>query len=373
MESKVDGALATGIQAFERKDKEGARSRFNEVLRLDPHNPTALGYLDRLTDTVAEGGAGAYEAPYIPPPPPASPKKDIFDDDLGLSGSYEAAPLVPPAPAPKAAKTAVPPAKAKAKRSAPMGVIATVLGVLVLVAGGWFAWSKFKPAKPVYDPAATQAIFTRATTFAGRGKFDQAIALLKDVKPDDPQHDRALQMIADLQQKKSQASELVAGRPAEAVYQESMNSGKTAFDAHDYAAAKSAFETAARVKPLPPDMQALYDQASQQTAKLDGAKSLFRERKFRDAIVQLEQLALTDPQNASVKRMISDAHFDLGAQALQSEHLPEAIKEFDEVLKANANDELAKRSKTLAERYNGQPKDLLYQIYVKYLPIRTAG
>ena len=34
------------------------------------------------------------------------------------------------------------------------------------------------------------------------------------------------------------------------------------------------------------------------------------------------------------------------------------------------NDDLAKRSRTLAERYSGQPKDLLYKIYVKYLPLR---
>jgi hypothetical protein len=31
---------------------------------------------------------------------------------------------------------------------------------------------------------------------------------------------------------------------------------------------------------------------------------------------------------------------------------------------------LAKRSRDLADRYDGQPKDLLYKIYVKYLPLR---
>ena len=30
-------------------------------------------------------------------------------------------------------------------------------------------------------------------------------------------------------------------------------------------------------------------------------------------------------------------------------------------------------SKLLAERYNGQPKDLLYKIYVKYLPLRKVS
>ena len=71
--------------------------------------------------------------------------------------------------------------------------------------------------------------------------------------------------------------------------------------------------------------------------------------------------------------MVIDAHFNLGAAALQEERLPDAMKEFDEVLKLDPNDELAKRSKELAVRYNGQPKDLLYKIYVKYLPMRQVA
>ena len=34
--------------------------------------------------------------------------------------------------------------------------------------------------------------------------------------------------------------------------------------------------------------------------------------------------------------------------------------------------ELARRSRDLAVRYNGEAKDLLYKIYVKYLPLRQA-
>jgi len=250
-----------------------------------------------------------------------------------------------------------------------MGVIATILGVVVLAAVGWFGWQKFKPA-PSVDTAASETALTQAASLAARGQYDRAIAMLRNVAADDPQHDKALQMIADLQKKKAQASEMVGGRPAAEVYQEALASGKAAIDAHDYEAAKKAWDTAARIKPLPPDMQALYDQAAQQAAKLDGARALFKEQKFQDAITSLEQLAQSDRENASIKRMITAAHFNLGAQALQNERLPEAIKEFDEVLKRDPNDELARRSKTLAERYNGQPKDLMFQIYARYLPFR---
>ena len=95
--------------------------------------------------------------------------------------------------------------------------------------------------------------------------------------------------------------------------------------------------------------------------------------RYQDAIGNLEILLQQDPQNASMKRMITDAHFNLGATALQEERMADAMKEFDEVLKRDPTDELATRSKLLAERYNGQPKDLLYKIYVKYLPLRRSS
>jgi tetratricopeptide (TPR) repeat protein len=253
-----------------------------------------------------------------------------------------------------------------------MRAIVIVLVVAVLAAGGWFAWSKFM-SKPPVDTAATAAIFSSANSLSQKGQYDAAIALLQDVKPNDPQHDKALSMIADLQAKKSQATELINGRPSEAVYRESLASGKSAFDARDYDAAKKAFDTAARIKPLPPDMKTLYDAASQQVSKLEGAKALFNSQKYGEALTNLQSLAQQDPQNQSVRRMIADSHFNLGAIALQEERLTDATREFDEVLKNDPNDELAKRSKVLAERYDGQPKDLLYKIYVKYLPMRKAG
>jgi LmbE family N-acetylglucosaminyl deacetylase len=96
------------------------------------------------------------------------------------------------------------------------------------------------------------------------------------------------------------------------------------------------------------------------------------ERKYQDVLTGLQPLLQQDPQNKNIQRMIIDSHFNLGAAALQEERLPDARREFEEVLKSDPNDELAKRSKDLADRYDGQPKDLLYRIYVKYLPLRQA-
>ncbi|HEV7425988.1 MAG TPA: tetratricopeptide repeat protein [Thermoanaerobaculia bacterium] len=370
-EAKVEALLAAGEKAFNSRDNDTARDKFNEALRLDPGNLTANEYLDRMT---ADAPA-PLEIPLAPPPrresTPAPQRGDIFDDDALMSGSYDS--LKPPdsPPATSAAKKAVKTkaAPAPSKRSSSMGVLLTIAAVVIVAAAGWFVWSKYM-SKPAEDPAATQAIFVQANSLAKRQRYDQAIALLGDVKPSDPQHDRALEMIADLQHKKAQAAQMVNGRPAAVVYDENIAAGRAAFDAHDYDAAKTAFDTAARIKPLPADIAAMYTTASQQTAKLEVAKSLFKERRFQDAITTLDPLLQSDPQNQSIRRMLIAAHFDLGATALQEERLPDAMREFDEVLKSDPNDEITKRSRTLAERYSGQPKDLLFKIYVKYLPLR---
>jgi len=371
VENKIESILAAGEQAYHAKDQATARAKFNEVLQLDPNNFTAREFLDRLTNTAAEKSAPAFETPFPPPPPPQR-GSDIFDDEPGMSGSYD--PLKPPdlpPVKPAASKAKAAPAPAPAAKRGSMGVLATIAIVIVVAAAGWFLWSKYM-AKPAYDPTQTQAIFVQANSLAKRNRFDQAIALLGDVKPSDPQHDKALEMIADLQHKKAQAAEMVNGRPSAIVYEESLAAGRTAFDGHDYDAAKTAFDTASRIKPLPADVAAMYATASQQVAKLDVAKTLFRERKYQDAVTNLTPLAQEDPQNQSIRRLLLAAHFDLGATALQEERLPDAMREFDEVLKVDPNDELAKRSRLLAERYTGQPKDLLYKIYVKYLPLRTV-
>lgn len=361
IESRADDALAAGIQAFERKDFATAKTRFNEVLLADPNNATASDYLGRIA---AGTTAAPVAAPVIPPSVPAA--RDIFDDEP-IEGVYQE-PVVPQPKAPavkKVTKTAAP--VAEKKKSTPL--IAAAVAAVVLIAGGWFVWSKFFSSANS-NLSTTQATISEATQLGQQGKYDLAISKLQDIKPGDAQYDKAMMLIAELQQKKNRASAMVDGRPAAVFYQENLAAGRTAFDAHDFVSAKKSFEQAMRVKALPPDMKSAYDTAAQQVAKLDTARTLFAERKYADVVSSLTPLLQQDPQNKNIQRMIVDAHFNLGATALQEERLTDAASEFEEVLKADPNDELARRSLDLARRYDNQTRDLLYKIYVKYLPLR---
>lgn len=373
IEQKAESILAAGIQAFDRGDTAKAHAQLTEALTLDPGNTTAQDYLNRLGETVAEA-------------PPARPAFDdsnekldmAFFDDEPLPSSFEA-PLMPPepgrpAPVTDSGKRAAAPATAapaKTARKLPMGLLAAILGAVVLIGGGWFVWSRFM-TEPAVDAETTQATLDRATALANAGKYDQAMALLQDIKPGDPQHDRALVMIADLQQKRAGAAALIDGVPAEQYYAQRLDAARAALALHDFSGAKTAFEQAMRVKALPPDLKPQYDAAAQQVSKLDAAKALFAERKYSEAIANLQPLLDQDPQNQNIQRLIVDARFNIAATALQEERTADAMREFDEVLKLNPNDELAKRSRDLAARYDKEPKDLLYRIYVKYLPLRQA-
>jgi tetratricopeptide (TPR) repeat protein len=369
LESRVEALISAGETAFGR-DNETARAKFTEALRLDPSNLVAHDYLEKLSSKVSGATTGGFAAPPAPPPPS---DRGIFDDEISMSGSYDSLkpPDPGPAPAKKPVKSKAEAAQTSATRGSSMGVIATIAAVVIAAALGWFVWSKYM-AKPAYDPSLTEATMRQAQVLAKRGHYDEAIAKLQDVKPADPQHDKALEMIADLQHKKAQAAEMVNGRPAAQVYDESIAAGRAAYEAHDFDTAKKAFDNAARIKPLPPDVKPIYDAASEQSARLEGARALFADQKYQETIATLNPLLQADPQNQSIRRMLVGAHFNLGAAALQEERVPDAIREFDEVLKNDPNDTMAKRSKELAERYSGQTKDLLYKIYVKYLPLRNV-
>lgn len=374
IEQKAETLLASGIEAFERGDTAKAHAELTEVLRLDPRNSSAQEHLDRLGETVEGRSPSKPANVYVAPPPDEKYGGDLFDDELSMSG-YDT-PLVPPDPSTVAAIPAGTKAKAKAApapaaRKLPLGLIAIVLGVLVLGAGGWFVWSRMSTDE-VETAGEGESIMARATMLAKNGRYDQAIALLRDIKPGDPRHNDSLVMIADLQKKKSTSAALIDGIPAAEYFDQRAAAGAAAFAVGDYVAAKTAFEQALRVKALPPDLKAQYDSAAQQASKLDAAKALFSERRYSEAIANLQPLLEAEPQNASIRRMVVDAHFNLGAMALQEERIADAVRELDEVLKMDPNDELARRSKELAVRYNGEPKDLLYKIYVKYLPLRAG-
>jgi thioredoxin-like negative regulator of GroEL len=362
VDQQIDDLMVAGTLAFEKKDNATAREKFEEVLRLDPTHFNANEYLEKITDL--QSGA---VAPSEPPRtmPHAAPALDDLYDDYETSEDV----LAPSDSAASVAstgrvKTAAPAARG-AKRGIPkVAVIGGAVALLAIIAA--FGWFMFAPKGPKFDPAATQAELERAAAYAGHAEFDRAIDVLKAINPEDPMHNKALELIADYQEQKAQAHD----KAAQADYDTRLTKAREAFAIKNFLEAKSQYESASAIKTLSPEDQANYQVASQQAAKLDAAQMLFKEGKYVESIAALDQLLLEDPENVSVRLLLANAHFNLGRSLLESEQLTQAGEEFSRTLEFNPQDDLAQRSKDFAQRYDGEPKDLLYRIYVRYLPVR---
>jgi Tfp pilus assembly protein PilF len=77
-----------------------------------------------------------------------------------------------------------------------------------------------------------------------------------------------------------------------------------------------------------------------------------------------------DPSNHDVTQMIVDSYYDLAVRDLQRADAQKAGEKLKEALNLMPNDEVLKRNMVFAQTYQERPKDLLYRIYVKYLPYR---
>jgi tetratricopeptide (TPR) repeat protein len=357
VDQQVEDLIVAGTLAFEKQNMGEAREKFEEVLRLDPTHFNANEYLQKINDMESGGGMDAFAEPEAAEEPESS-VGDLYDYDE---------PAETMAPAPDEAPAAPPPAAKKI--AIPRGVILGIVGIFIVL-GAAAAWYLTRDTTPAYDPAITQAEFDRASMLAEQGAYQDAISVLSLIDPSDPQHNRALEMIAEYKKQSAQKSNLIDGRPPGEVFQERVQRAREAFAAKNYLGAKEAFESASAIQQLSPDDQATYQAAVSQAAKLDAANVLFTEGRYADAITTLETLLAEDPDNMSIRLLMSNAYFNLGRTALERENFKAAVENFGRVLDYNPEDEIAKRSRDLALRYEGQPTDLLYRIYVKHLPLR---
>ncbi|HXI14151.1 MAG TPA: tetratricopeptide repeat protein [Thermoanaerobaculia bacterium] len=372
VEGRNEELITEGVAAYMRRDLEAAKRRFDEVLTTDAGNVTASDYLRKID--VARSSPDQSSASF----PETSSSSDSlagFDDfpaeDQGAGGM-----LMPPDPEPAASpgagkgKGTTPPVATSTSRSSWKTPLMIGALVLFLAAASYFAYTRFFSGEQAETAIESQTALREAQSLSKRGQYDRAIALLLTIQPGDQYHDQAIEMLADLKKKKGEAASMINGRPAGDVFAELLVSARAAVDSFDFVAAKKMYEEASAIRPLPPEAKPFYDNASQQVAKLDNAMVLFKEGKYRDALLVLDGLSKENPQNQNIRQLLVNAHFNIGKGALESENMQEAAASFDEVLKANPQDELARRSRELVKRYEKEPKDLLYRIYAKYLPLR---
>ena len=77
-----------------------------------------------------------------------------------------------------------------------------------------------------------------------------------------------------------------------------------------------------------------------------------------------------DASNADINRLIVDSYYNLGVRDLQRGRPDLALRKFEEALNLRPDDSTLKRLQAFSATYQDRNEDLLYRIFVKYLPFR---
>ncbi|HSG38016.1 MAG TPA: hypothetical protein VLE27_00140, partial [Thermoanaerobaculia bacterium] len=118
-----------------------------------------------------------------------------------------------------------------------------------------------------------------------------------------------------------------------------------------------------------PDAQLLSD-AKRRLAPLAEQIDLFRQHEWEFVIRELWDLHESDPGNRDVTQLLADSYYNLAVRDLQRNDAPKAVENLKEALQLQGGDPLIQRHYQFAQTYQDRPKDLLYKIYVKYIPFR---
>ncbi len=393
-ERELEEVFHEGIDALEAGDTETARERFERVVEAQPNHLAAREYLQRI-----ESGAPVEISRPSPDETAAMGQLGSFDlSDLaakdrtaGEGEELKEEILVPPPPG---AARETPPAAGAEPSAAPAGVRGSAVkrdlgrrsfliiggAVLVLVVvAAWFVFQNkerffpnstaepeaAQPAPPAPDP------IERAKSLHDRGQTAMALGQLKRIPPDSPRYSEAQKLISSWETPEKPAA------PAETISPEAaerrtrlLDAANTSFDQKEYLRALELFDRAGKISELDGKDLERFQAAGKELEPLKDEIELFHQGEYGFVLPKLWKLYQADPTNRDVRRLIVDSYYNRGVRDLQRGDNSAAAKEFKEGLDVVPGDPDLRRLYLFAQTYERHPKDLLYRIYVKYLPFR---
>ncbi len=273
---------------------------------------------------------------------------------------------------------------------------------LILVVG-WFLYQKREtwfPNSRTEEPAQPPAPnpIPRATKLHNTGKVGTALTQLRHVAPGDPHYKEAQALIAKWQEEQTQgaaapesgangaaagaapgspaAGGSAQGAPAAALSAEAqrraalLDQAHLAFQEGIFLQAAERFGAADKLAKLDAADAGQFAAAKQHLVAIQREVAMFTGHDWEYALPVLWADHQTDPGNKDVTRMIVDCYYDLGVRDLQHGDVRKAGEKFTEAQHVAPDDPDVMRQLLFAQTYQGRDTDLLYRIYVKYLPIR---
>ncbi|HMB53631.1 MAG TPA: hypothetical protein VKU40_09960, partial [Thermoanaerobaculia bacterium] len=143
-----------------------------------------------------------------------------------------------------------------------------------------------------------------------------------------------------------------------------------AVEAGENLRARSLLVEAEELAALPPAGESLKAETEEALRPFARYIDLLAQGENERVLPDLWQLLDEDPNDPDVRRLIADAYYNLAARSLLQGDADVASEHLQEVLRMEPGNEEAERLARFADTYAERDKDLLYRIYVKYLPPR---
>jgi len=406
-EREVEEIFHDGLDALERGEKNEARTRFEKVLEVQPNHLAAREYLQQIESGGPVTGPGD-EAPDARDVTGDLGSFDLSDlstgEGQGSSEPLKQEILVPPAPGEErpsggaggvasayddaggggAAPTVAPRRVAAGARSAGRRMFVLIGGaVLVLVVVvAWFVLQnkeRFFPnstTEEAAQPAAApgQGVIERAKTLHDKGNTGMALAQLKRIRPDQAEYEEAQKLIAAWEapaESTAQEQAEPAVSPKDMARRADLiDRAAAAFGQQEYLRSLELYGSARSIAPLDGQDLANFRQAAAKLEPLKRQIELFHQGEYEMIMPELWRLLEENPANRDARRLLVSSYYNRGVRELQRGDAARAAAEFQEALSLAPDDEELQRHYLFAKTYEQRSKDLLYRIYVKYLPFR---
>jgi tetratricopeptide (TPR) repeat protein len=372
----------------------------------------ATSPLDRgaAVDGHAAASPSGARAPSGPQPTlPAGPAHAAGSTDLAADQDLQEEILVPP----DVSQAARPPEVHREVRSASVAhagrarrlflLVGSAVLMLVLFVGlflyqkreQWFPNSRTQEPAPAPAPNP----IPRATKLHDMGRVALALAQLSQVPPGSPYYKDAQARIAAWQAEQAQGGPPAGGAAGSAPgapgavavagaggtpgaatggvagtnperRQDLLEQARKAYQEGTFLLSVQRYAAADRLGKLDADDAAQLAAAKQKLVPLQSQVDLFLGHNWELALPGLWRIHQSEPENRDVTRMLVDSYYDLGVRDLLHNDAGKAAQKFSEAKNLAPDDPDVKRQLVFAQTYLTRGPDLLYQIYVRYLPVR---
>lgn len=362
LERQAEELFHQGADHIEQQQLEEAKAAFRQVLEIDASHSLAREYLEQLeagqVPTLARGG----EAEILTPP-------DGLEDgalaDDGDRQSMEAA----------VQRDRIVVTKKMDRRLIALGALVAIL----VVGGGTFLAMKWDDLFPNQQDVATAPArrtdpIEKATQLHTEGKTDEAIRLLETIVDSDPVFQEAGALIAQWRAEAEAPPEDVATGPSQeqlARYNLLLQAARQAQAEQRFIRAQKYFDAASKIAPVEGEDAVLLTATNEALAPLVKEIEMFEKAEYERLIPSLWLRREKEPNNPDLDLLLVDSYYNLALTDLQRGDALGAAEKLKDALQVQPDSRELQRLELFARTYSSRPTDLLYRIFVKYLPSRS--